>query len=236
MKGLKLFSMAMLAMAVTMVSCSGEDGETGAQGIQGPIGEQGPQGPVGSAGDNGDNCWDLNGNGTADFDTEDSNNDGEVNALDCQGMDGTNGNANVIKADLAIGEFFSDNKYTTDFETVGLGITNEEVANYTYLFYLIGSAPANRIFPIPGALISNNTYARVVYDELGNLDIFWYNTDDDTPHTFAPGTYTFIRVVAIENSVLTGKNGNGDVMASLKAAGVDTNDYEAVASYFDLED
>lgn len=49
MKALKLFSMAMLAMAITLVSCSGEDGEQGIQGKQGEQGEQGPQGEQGNA-------------------------------------------------------------------------------------------------------------------------------------------------------------------------------------------
>jgi len=50
MKALKLCSIAMLAMAITLVSCSGEDGETGPAGKQGPQGEQGEQGPQGEQG------------------------------------------------------------------------------------------------------------------------------------------------------------------------------------------
>ncbi|MFN3138175.1 MAG: hypothetical protein ACE37L_10850 [Allomuricauda sp.] len=48
MKSLKLVCMAMLCMAVSLVSCSGEDGETGPQGPQGPQGEQGIQGQQGA--------------------------------------------------------------------------------------------------------------------------------------------------------------------------------------------
>ena len=54
MKALKLFSMAMLAMAITLVSCSGEDGETGPTGKQGEQGEQGAQGPQGEQGEQGE--------------------------------------------------------------------------------------------------------------------------------------------------------------------------------------
>ncbi|MCA9244138.1 MAG: collagen-like protein [Phycisphaerales bacterium] len=61
----------------------GEDGATGARGATGATGETGPAGETGEAGANGLNCWDLNGNGTAD-ENEDRNGDGSVDALDCQ--------------------------------------------------------------------------------------------------------------------------------------------------------
>ncbi|MBW8243120.1 collagen-like protein [Muricauda oceani] len=53
MKVLKLCSIAMLAMSITLVSCSGEDGETGPIGPAGPQGEQGEQGPQGEQGEQG---------------------------------------------------------------------------------------------------------------------------------------------------------------------------------------
>ena len=40
----------MLAMSITLVSCSGEDGEQGIQGKQGDTGPTGPQGPQGEQG------------------------------------------------------------------------------------------------------------------------------------------------------------------------------------------
>lgn len=68
----------------------GAQGATGAQGPQGPQGPQGTtgangvQGPQGSAGQS---CWDTNGNGVGDP-SEDTNGDGMVNVLDCQGAAG----------------------------------------------------------------------------------------------------------------------------------------------------
>jgi len=56
MKLLRLFSIALVALSMTMVSCSGEDGEMGPQGIQGEkgdTGEQGVQGEQGAAGQDG---------------------------------------------------------------------------------------------------------------------------------------------------------------------------------------
>ena len=107
MKNLKLFSVAMLAMTITLASCSGSDGEQGIQGKPGPQGDsikgdKGDQGDQGDPGADGISCWDLNGNGvgdiTVDANNEDLNLDGVVDALDCQGAPGQNGqdgNANV---------------------------------------------------------------------------------------------------------------------------------------------
>jgi len=45
-------------------------------------GTPGPEGPEGEPGNHGLNCWDVNSNGLNDLE-EDTNNDGEYNALDC---------------------------------------------------------------------------------------------------------------------------------------------------------
>jgi hypothetical protein len=60
-----------------MTGPAGADGAPGQPGPEGPPGEQGPEGPPGLS------CWDLNGNGEAD-DFEDVNDDGFIDALDCQ--------------------------------------------------------------------------------------------------------------------------------------------------------
>lgn len=48
-------------------------------------GLQGPPGPEGPTGLDGLSCWDINENRLCDQETEDRNNDGACNALDCQG-------------------------------------------------------------------------------------------------------------------------------------------------------
>ncbi len=53
MKAIKLVSLAMLGMAMTLVSCTGDDGERGPAGPAGPAGAQGAQGPAGADGQNG---------------------------------------------------------------------------------------------------------------------------------------------------------------------------------------
>ena len=71
----------------TQYVCNGAAGSVGAAGPQGPVGPTGSNGAAGSqgpAGTNGINCWDVNGNGSNDP-SEDINNDGIFNVLDCQG-------------------------------------------------------------------------------------------------------------------------------------------------------
>jgi hypothetical protein len=70
------------------VGATGQQGPTGATGPAGPQGAQGAQGPAGPGG--GLNCWDTDGDGIQDV-SEDVNNDGLWNALDCRGADGATG-------------------------------------------------------------------------------------------------------------------------------------------------
>lgn len=73
---------------------TGPQGDTGRQGDTGQSGAAG-SGSAGSPGEDGDDgedgsaglaCWDLNGNGLADIDTEDTNGDGSVDVFDCRGL------------------------------------------------------------------------------------------------------------------------------------------------------
>ena len=59
---------------------TGPQGPAGPQGPRGPVGPQGPAGPQGPMGPAGLSCWDTNGNGKADIESEDLNGDGKVNA------------------------------------------------------------------------------------------------------------------------------------------------------------
>jgi len=63
-----------LAAFLGLTGCEGDDGKDGAPGEDG-------------IGQDGISCWDLNGNGVADPE-EDINNDGVVDAFDCQGQAG----------------------------------------------------------------------------------------------------------------------------------------------------
>ncbi|MBN1564163.1 MAG: collagen-like protein [Anaerolineae bacterium] len=74
---------------------AGPQGQPGPIGATGPQGPQGPAGAVGPTGAPGMSCWDTNGNGGADY-YEDTNGDGVVNALDCQGPMGLTGPQGMV--------------------------------------------------------------------------------------------------------------------------------------------
>ena len=56
-----------------------------------PEPEVGPAGETGSAGSDGNPCWDLDGDGTPNPLSEDTNGDGQVDLMDCQGPTGPGG-------------------------------------------------------------------------------------------------------------------------------------------------
>ncbi|WP_201741809.1 hypothetical protein [Flagellimonas alvinocaridis] len=107
MKSMKVLGMALLGMSIIMASCTGDQGEPGPKGDKGDS-VTGGKGDKGDPGKDGLACWDLNGNGMADVDTEDFNNDGEVNALDCQGAPGNDGQDGSDKPNM---EFYFQNGY-----------------------------------------------------------------------------------------------------------------------------
>ncbi len=65
-----------------LVACLGLAACSLFEGPAGPAGDAGPQGQAGTA------CWDLNGNGQGDLDSEDLNGDGAVDLYDCRGPAG----------------------------------------------------------------------------------------------------------------------------------------------------
>jgi hypothetical protein len=236
MKTVKLIGMAMMSMAMIMVSCSGEDGE---KGVQGDPGADGTNGIDGVDGSDGISCWDLNGNGTGDAE-EDVNNDGNFDALDCQGEDGedgedgVDGNANVFRTDLLINEFEGHILHFNLFTFNDFLPDNADLSNYAMFFYL--KNPNSFIYPVPGPLSGNNEYTRVYYiEENGDMTIVFYNTADDSQYDVVKGEYIQLKIVAVEALTSTGKSSQENVMSELKAAGVDTSDYNAVAEYFGLE-
>ncbi|SHI34092.1 collagen-like protein [Pseudozobellia thermophila] len=229
-----LLMTTMLLLAIGFVSCSGEDGDIGPEGPEGP---QGVAGADGLDGADGISCWDLNGNGIGDITEDDANEDinldGVVDALDCQGMDGedgqdgADGNANVKLYKYNLDVFLD----YTNFNLSMTGYIEDDLEDYAYLFYIDHKSGLR--YPIPGSLYGNNSYARIYPDfQVGRLYVFFYDKND-TPVEIPGGEYTHLVMVAMKLSN-TAKNG-GNPMTELKAAGVDTSDYNAVADYFGLE-
>ncbi|MCK0161071.1 hypothetical protein [Allomuricauda sp. F6463D] len=214
MKSFKLVCMAMVSMAVILVSCSGEDGEKGQQGI------------AGDAGTDGISCWDLNGNGTGDA-NEDINEDGNYDAMDCQGEQGVTGNANVQRWSVLLNGF-SNSELDFPFP-----IQAEEVNDYAYFFYL--ESENGNIFPLPGSLISNLVHTTLYINvSVPQVEVSFWNSDNNSAYVVPDGLYVNFYVIAVELSQAN-KNSKESLMSELKTAGVDTSDYNAVADYFGLE-
>ncbi|MEO2050558.1 MAG: hypothetical protein ABGX00_02245 [Allomuricauda sp.] len=190
MKALKVVSLAMVCMAMVLVSCSGDDGE------------QGPQGPQGVAGVDGQN-----------------------------GVDGQDGNANVQAFSVDVSEWEPLSKYPFD-----IPISAQERSNYSFLFYL-ETMGGEIIISVPGQGLLSEYYSKVLYTNIEaspNAEISFYYSSDDTNYVVPANTFGRILIIAIEIGT-SSKNGDNNVMAELKSAGVDTADYHAVAAYFGLE-
>ena len=221
MKTVKLVCMTMMSMAMIMVSCSGEDGTTGPAGTDGIDGTDGANGLDGIA------CWDLNGNGEGDPE-EDTNGDTLVDALDCQGVDGTNGNANVTEHSFNLDMF-------SDYTSLNLDLNNivDNPANYAYLYYLVVDFGEEFRISIPGPLGIGEDVDAGVFNNQSTGDLTIHFLQNGSPYEIPGSPFPELIVVAIELSN-TGKTSE-NVMSELKAAGVDTSDYNAVAEYFGLE-
>ncbi len=104
MKKMQLTGVALLCLAITMVSCSGDDGERGPVGPAGPQGEQGVQGPAGPAGADGANGVDGQ-DGVDGMDGQDKPNMDFYFQDGFKGYDGTQ--------DAQISAFLGDDNGTT---------------------------------------------------------------------------------------------------------------------------
>lgn len=179
----------------------------------GEDGERGPQGPQGEQGAPGTNGADGQ-DGT-------------------DGVDGIDGNANVQSSTVNMdawngGKFF-------EFE---MPVAAEERANYAFLFYLeyIYDSQFVGRHSVPGSSYDGDFVVDVGYATTGEVGgILSFKDFQGVPYAVAPGTYLNLIIIAVEISALEGKNGSTDILAQMKAAGVDTNDYDAVAAYFGLE-
>ncbi len=97
-----------VTLSLGLAGCEGDDGAPGAAGAAGAAGADGADGDDGVA------CWDLNGNGVGDLDTEDLNNDGVVDVADCSAAA-----AKVVPLE-SCGVCHSDGSFAaaTDFHTL----------------------------------------------------------------------------------------------------------------------
>ncbi|UII80817.1 collagen-like protein [Flagellimonas sp. CMM7] len=165
MKLNRLFPAAIVIITVCLTSCTTEDGLDGVKGDPGTIGD----------GATGINCWDTNSNGTND-EEEDTNQDGEFNALDCRGMDGADGANGVDGVDGENGTNGSNGENGVD----GVGL--EDMLRFGSIeVELQGIRPDNVAFannesfrytPVDGDDI--DTYNSVVSNNQGNDIVYQF--------------------------------------------------------------
>lgn len=209
----------LLCTAMVLVSCSGEDGEQGPQGpagIQGPQGPTGPQGPAGQDGAAGQDGMD----GQAGADGADGT----------DGQDGVDGNANVQQYKISLADW--PGGAIIEFS---LPIDVQDRSNYAFFYYLNNSS---WIFSVPGRMLDGSYYSSV-WLTVDTIDpdgyIFFNNSADNAPYQVSAGTYNELIIVAVELNSMGAKVNGDNLLNSLKTAGIDVNDYHAVAAYFGLE-
>ncbi|MDC6361941.1 MULTISPECIES: hypothetical protein [Flavobacteriaceae] len=98
MKATKVLGMALLGMSIIMASCTGDQGERGPKGDS-------IKGDSGAPGKDGIACWDTDKSGVGEP-SEDINQDGVFDALDCQGAPGNDGQDGSDKPNMEF--YFQD--------------------------------------------------------------------------------------------------------------------------------
>ncbi len=144
------------------------------------------------------------------------------------GADGVDGNANVFSVDFDLSSFEGN---TFEFD---MPVASEEIFNYAFFYYVKDNIIGNW-YSVPGQLGLEGSYTSLSINEASALGYIYFFWNDNTPFDITAGQLSFFRIVGVEIGTLANKNGNADIMAELKSAGVDTSDYHAVAAYFGLE-
>lgn len=175
----------------------------------------GEDGADGADGTNGINGADGN-TGPAGTDGTDGTN----------GADGIDGNANVTHLSF---EFVSgSNELNSQIQLDVEELTAED----TVLYYLVrdgGNPNAIAYYSIPG-LGLGGSYTIGVFAQVGTATIS-FKEFDGSDYQLAKDEYTGAKVVIIESSNQT----TSKSLTSLKSAGIDVNDYRAVAKHFNLQ-
>ena len=153
--------------------------------------------------------------------------DGEIGPMGPAGQDGTNGtegNANVmaLKYDLTM---VSGNSFILDVPE----ITEDVLNNYSILTYLKRNDGSDEYNPIPSTFVG---IRHVVRYKIGQCKLDFARADYAEVYNYSAGNLIELRIILIAPNSISGKNASMD---HLKKMGVDTNDYNAVLDYFDLE-
>jgi hypothetical protein len=158
--------------------------------------------------------------------------DGETGPQGPAGIDGQDGNANVQAFSVDVSNWDGGSNLIFNIPD------QLDKSKFTFLFYLKTSV-GGYVFPVPGASLEGGFNTTLFYlaeeeDQLGDASILFFDSVDGLPFNMPPNVFSEVLIVAIEIGT-SAKNSNTDVLSELKAAGVDTSDYHAVAAYFGLD-
>ena len=188
----------------------GLDGQDGQDGLDGQNGQNGLDGQNGQPGLAGLACWDLNGNGIAEA-NEDTNNDGNFDALDCQGAPGQDGNDGQNGQDGASPFELIGNDAVYTQGNVGIGTETPSAT-----LDVVGSVEVTGDVLVDGTIFANaiSSNSSLLLQTAGTTRIF---VDDSTGNvgigTAAP---------AAKLHVVQSTNGNAVILPGLRTEQTDT--------------
>lgn len=231
---MKFLARGLVILALTITSCT-KDSVAGDIGPIGPKGEQGIQGEKGEKGEPG-----LD--GVAQGVPGEKGDTGATGPAGADGLDGTNGqngvdgNANVRTLKFDISTQSGSYMYIESPE-----LTSEVIENDLILGYLFVND--GRFTAIPTSFnTGSGTFINIITDLGGDSSGGYYTLqfrlgDGIGRYEARAGEFPELKIIiAKSSSITTGKSGAQAVRAKLKSNSIDINDYNAVASYFGIQD
>lgn len=206
-----LFKTILIVTISLFIACSGEDGTDGIDGVAGTDGAMGVAGIDGTDGANG------------------------VDGVDGQdGDDGEDGNADVRHyiTNYDATEIVSSNL------NIDINITEDEYNNATSLVFYTSSGFK---YAAPGGGFSNDYYTRVYSNIVGTFARFYINFIDTTlnvDYTLSAGEITSVEIIIIpytsSATLAKGVSKRDQILKNLENEGIDVNNYDEVAAYYNL--
>ncbi len=145
------------------------------------------------------------------------------------GEDGEDGNANVktLKFDASM--------WTGSFMSIDIPeITQPVLDNDVILAYMLSQNTF--YYAMPGT-VDGGAYNTRPYYKVGKFYVN-FNNLDGTSYSISAGDIVELKLIIIESteSSTSSKSGKRDIHEELKSAGIDRNDYRAVANYLGITD
>lgn len=156
---------------------------------------------------------------------------GEQGIAGQDGQDGQDGNANVIFSDWIPTEFSSNPDSLSTFDVVDPQIT-EDLVNTAAILAYGGIAGSNAIIVIPYTFFNESYY--FAFLEGSNSIRFVGASVDGSPEVFDQiDAVRYVIIPPVEGSGRTTSNPES-IVQHLRDQGVDINNYEEVAAYYNL--